>query len=195
MPANCGAGGDSWKFLGCKKSILKEIKPEYSLEGLMLKLKLQLFGTWCKDPDAGKDWGQEEKRVTEAEMVGWQHDSTDISVNTLWEIRKDREAWSAAVLGVTTSSWTTTATVCLLHLHDTDVLLPSILTSIQIHVNVGHASRVSALCQAPANCCQVASVVSDSVPPYGQQPSGLWPRDSPGRNTGVGCHFLLHTNC
>ena len=42
--------------------------------------------------------------MTEAEMVGWQHDSTDMSVNTLWEIRKDREAWSAAVLGVTTSS-------------------------------------------------------------------------------------------
>ena len=59
--------------------ILKEIGPEYSLKGLMLKLKLQSFGhlMWrtdiWKDPDAGKDWGQEEKGITEDEMVGWHH--------------------------------------------------------------------------------------------------------------------------
>ena len=53
--------------------------PEYSFEGLMLKLKLQYFGhlmwrtdSW-KDPDAGKDWGQEEKGTTEDAMVGWHH--------------------------------------------------------------------------------------------------------------------------
>ena len=51
--------------------ILKEISPEYSLEGLMLKLKLQyIIG---KKYDAGKDWGQEEKGATEYEMVGWYH--------------------------------------------------------------------------------------------------------------------------
>ena len=56
------------------------INPEYSLEGLMLKLKLQYFGhlmrradSFGKDPDAGKDWGQEEKGRTEDEMVGWHH--------------------------------------------------------------------------------------------------------------------------
>ena len=56
-------------------SILKEISPEYSLEGLMLKLKLQYFGhlMWRKRPDAGKDWRQEEKGTTEDEMVGWHH--------------------------------------------------------------------------------------------------------------------------
>ena len=62
------------------QSILKEISPGYSLEGLMLKLKLQYF--WPlhvksrligKDPGAGKDWGQEEKGTTEDEMVGWHH--------------------------------------------------------------------------------------------------------------------------
>ena len=60
--------------------ILKEINPEYSLEGLMLKLKLQHFGhlMWKvdsleKDPDAGKHWRQEEKGMTEDEMVGWHH--------------------------------------------------------------------------------------------------------------------------
>ena len=61
------------------KEILKEISPEYSLEGLMLKLKFQYF--WppdaksqliVKDPDAGKDWRQEEK-MTEDEMVGWHY--------------------------------------------------------------------------------------------------------------------------
>ena len=61
------------------QSILKEINPEYSLEGLMLKLKLQYFGHLVqrvdsgKDPDAGKDWRQEEKGTTEDEMVRWHH--------------------------------------------------------------------------------------------------------------------------
>ena len=68
-----------WTARRSNKSILKEINPEYSLEGLMLKLKLQYFGhlMWRadslrKDPDAGKDWGQEEKGTTEDKMVGWQ---------------------------------------------------------------------------------------------------------------------------
>jgi len=58
---------------------LKEISPGYSLEGLMMKLKLQHFGhlMWRADSfenlDAGKDWGQEEKGTTEVEMVGWHH--------------------------------------------------------------------------------------------------------------------------
>ena len=61
------------------QSILKEISPEYSLEGLMLKLKLQCFGHLMRrtdslenSPDAGKDWRQE-KGTTEHEMVGWHH--------------------------------------------------------------------------------------------------------------------------
>ena len=60
--------------------ILKEIRPGCSLVGLMLKLKAQYFGhlnakSWLiwKDPDAGKGWGQEEKGMTEDEMVGWHH--------------------------------------------------------------------------------------------------------------------------
>ena len=57
--------------------ILKEISPECSLEGLMLKLKLQYFGHLMrrvgKDPDAARDWGQEEKGMTEDEMTGWHH--------------------------------------------------------------------------------------------------------------------------
>ena len=69
-----------WTTRRSNQSILKEISPGCSLEGLMLKLKLQYFGHLMrgtdftgKDPDAGKDWGQEEKGMTEDEMVGWHH--------------------------------------------------------------------------------------------------------------------------
>ena len=69
-----------WTARRANKSILKEISPGCSLEGQMLKLKLQYFWppdmeSWLiwKDPDAGKDWGQEEKGTTEDKMVGWHH--------------------------------------------------------------------------------------------------------------------------
>ena len=69
-----------WTARRSNQSIIKEISPGCSLEGLMLKLKFQYFGhlmvkSWLiwKDPDAGKDWGQEEKGTTEDEMVGWYH--------------------------------------------------------------------------------------------------------------------------
>ena len=66
-----------WTARRSNQPILKEINPEYSLEGLMLKLKLwppdaKNWLIW-KDPDAGKDWRQEEKEMTEDEKVGWHH--------------------------------------------------------------------------------------------------------------------------
>ena len=67
-----------WTARRSNQSILK-ISPECSLEGRMLKLKLQYFGHLMqsrligKDPDAGRDWGQEEKGTTEDEMAGWHH--------------------------------------------------------------------------------------------------------------------------
>ena len=66
-----------WTARKSNPSILKEINPKYSLKGLMLKLKLQYFGhpmeesTHGENPDAGKARRQEEKGVTEDEMVGW----------------------------------------------------------------------------------------------------------------------------
>ena len=69
----------SWTARRSYQSILKGINPEYSLEGRMLKLKLQYSGHLCeqltywKRPYAGKDWRQEEKRATEDEMFGWHH--------------------------------------------------------------------------------------------------------------------------
>ena len=68
-----------WTARRSNQSILKEISPEISLEGLMLKLKLQYFGHLMRrvdsleKTDAGRDWGQEEKGATEDEMAGWHH--------------------------------------------------------------------------------------------------------------------------
>ena len=68
-----------WTARRSNQSILKEISPGISLEGMMLKLKLQYFGHLMqrvdsgKDFDAGRDLGQEEKGMTEDEMAGWHH--------------------------------------------------------------------------------------------------------------------------
>ena len=68
-----------WTARRSNQSFLKEISPECSLEGMMLKLKLQYFGHLMRradsleKTDAGRDWGQEKKGVTEDEMAGWNH--------------------------------------------------------------------------------------------------------------------------
>ena len=64
-----------WTARGSNHSILKEVSPEYSLEGLMLKLKLQYFGHLMgrNDPYTGKDCRQEKQETTEDEMVEWDH--------------------------------------------------------------------------------------------------------------------------
>ena len=95
-----------WTARRSNQSFLKEISPGCSLEGLMLKLKLQYFGHLIgsvdlldKDPDAGRDWGQEEKGMTEDEMAGWHHQLDGHRFGSSPGSVMDSEAWVVRFMG------------------------------------------------------------------------------------------------
>ena len=170
-----------WTARRSSQLILKEISPEYSLQGLMLNLNLQYFGhlMWRTD-SLGKTLML--GKIESGRRRGWRRmrwlggiiNLMAMRLGKFQELVIYREAWRAAVHGVAKSwtrlSWTELVCMC-----------------------QSQSPYLSPLSPLPSRKHGVSrSVMSDSLQPHGPQPTSLLcPWDSAGKNTGVNCHFLL----
>ena len=179
-----------WIVRRSNQSVLKEINPEYSLEGLMLMLKLQYFGHLMWRVDSlektlmlGKIEGRRRRGWQRMRWLDLITDSVGMSLSKLWEIVKDREAWSAVVHGVTKgrtwlSDWTTKPperweNVCLSH----SVQFHSVLSD---EINFCHHS-FGFQRSCPSHFCEERTCRQDSPPQVGLlAPYSFWPKELKG---------------